>query len=93
MAAYVVVELTIQNPEAREKYSAAAGPTIKSFGGEFVAAGPWAVLTGDPAFTAGAIISFPDRETALAWYTSPAYQALIPVRDAAFQSRFRILGA
>jgi uncharacterized protein (DUF1330 family) len=93
MAAYVVVELTLRDKEAREKYSAAAGPTIKSFGGEFVAAGPWSVLTGDPAFTAGAIIGFPDRETALTWYNSPEYQTLIPIRDAAFQSRFRILGA
>jgi uncharacterized protein (DUF1330 family) len=93
MTAYVVVELTIRNPEARDRYSAAAGPTIKAFGGEFVVAGPWTVLTGDPAFVAGAIISFPDQETALKWYNSPEYQALISVRDAGVDSRFRVLGA
>jgi uncharacterized protein (DUF1330 family) len=93
MAAYVVVELTVQDNDARERYSAAAGPTIKSFGGEFVVAGPWSVLAGDAGLTAGAIISFADRQTAMDWYNSPEYQALIPVRDAAFQSRFRVLGA
>ncbi|HEY3695814.1 DUF1330 domain-containing protein [Phenylobacterium sp.] len=93
MTAYVVVELTVQDHDAREKYSAGAGPTIKAFGGEFLVVGPWSVLTGDAAFTAGAIISFADRETAMRWYNSPEYQALIPLRDAALQSRFRVLGA
>ncbi|MEU7316675.1 DUF1330 domain-containing protein [Streptomyces sp. NPDC007083] len=29
-----------------------------------------------------AVIEFPDRETARAWYASPAYQELLPLRTA-----------
>jgi uncharacterized protein (DUF1330 family) len=38
------------------------------------------------------IIRFPDKDTALAWYNSPAYQALLDIRDAALDSRFRLVG-
>jgi uncharacterized protein (DUF1330 family) len=38
------------------------------------------------------IIRFPDKDTALVWYNSPAYQALLDVRDAALDSRFRLVG-
>ena len=60
MSAYVVVELTVKDATAKDRYSAAAGPVLKQFGGEFIAGGAWDVLTGEPAFTNGAIIRFPE---------------------------------
>lgn len=92
MTAYIVVELTLRDQVARDRYSAAAQPILKAFGGEFAGSGKWEVLYGEPAFTNGAIIAFPDRETALAWYNSPDYQALIADRTAGIDCRFRILG-
>jgi len=71
MSAYVVVELTVKNAEAKDRYSAAAGPALKDYGGEFIAGGAWTVLTGEPGFTNGAIIRFADRKAALGWYKSP----------------------
>lgn len=38
------------------------------------------------------IVTFPDKDTALAWYKSPAYQALLGVRDEGLDSRFRLIG-
>jgi uncharacterized protein (DUF1330 family) len=38
------------------------------------------------------IVRFPDKDTALAWYNSPAYQALLDIRAAAFDCRFRLVG-
>lgn len=73
MSAYVVVELTVKDAAAKDRYSAAAGPVLKEFGGEFIAGGSWDVLTGEPAFTNGAIIRFADRKAATAWYNSPGY--------------------
>jgi uncharacterized protein (DUF1330 family) len=55
MSAYVVVELTVKDPAAKDRYSASALPILKQFGGEFIAGGTWNVLTGEPAFTNGAI--------------------------------------
>jgi uncharacterized protein (DUF1330 family) len=37
------------------------------------------------------IIRFPDNETALAWYQSPAYQSLLEIRAAAIDCRFRLV--
>lgn len=45
MSAYVVVELTVKNAEAKDRYSAAAAPILKEHGGEFIAGGAWTLLT------------------------------------------------
>ncbi|WP_244930116.1 DUF1330 domain-containing protein [Nocardioides sp. W7] len=37
------------------------------------------------------IIAFPDREAALAWYDSPAYQAILPLRTEHSDSRAAVL--
>ena len=90
MSAYVVVELTVNDPKAKDRYSA-AGPVLREFGGEFIAGGTWIVLAGEPAFTNGAIIRFADRETATAWYNSPRYQATFSDRARGIDCRFRLL--
>jgi uncharacterized protein (DUF1330 family) len=92
MSAYVVVEFTVKDPEKyREKYSPIAGQTAKEHGGEVIAAGNWEVLHGDGSLTSGALVRFTDRETAVRWYNSPAYQQLIDVRSVAMDARFRLL--
>ena len=40
----------------------------------------------------GMIVRFPDEDTALAWYNSPTYQALLDIRNAALDCRFRLVG-
>lgn len=91
MSAYVVVELTVKDPQAMERYVKAAGPIIKLFGGEFLARGPWEVLSGDAYLTTGGLVEFPDRERALAWYNSAEYQAILADRDQAMTARFKLL--
>lgn len=50
--------------------------------------GRFLVHGGDPEVLEGSwaggvvVIAFPDRETARAWYASPAYQELLPLRTA-----------
>lgn len=92
MSAYVVVELTVKNAEMKDRYSAAAGPVLKQFGGEFIAGGAWTALTGESGFANGAIIRFVDRDTALAWYNSPSYQATFADRAIGIDCRFRLIG-
>ena len=91
MSAYVVVELTVKDAAAKDRYSAAAGPILKEFGGQFMAGGAWNILTGEESFLNGAIIQFPDRETALAWYNSPGYQATFVDRTQGIDCRFRLI--
>ena len=91
MTAYVTVHATVKNAEKMVEYGAAAGPTLASFGGEFICRGPSEVLSGNNAHAVMVILKFPDRASAKAWYNSPAYQAAIPTRSEGMDSVF-ILG-
>jgi uncharacterized protein (DUF1330 family) len=92
MSAYVIVEFTVKDPDVyREKYAPIAGQTAKEHGGEVIAAGNWEVLHGDGSLTSGVLVRFADRETALGWYNSPAYQQLMEVRGKAMDVRFSLL--
>lgn len=92
MSAYIVIEGTVRDKQALARYGAQATPTFKEFGGEILAFGSWEVIFGETAFDNGMIVRFADRETALAWYHSPAYQALHAIRDVALDCRFRLVG-
>ncbi|CAN5379025.1 hypothetical protein BH11PSE5_BH11PSE5_21410 [soil metagenome] len=92
MSAYVVVEMTVKNAQAKDRYSTAAGPLLKEHGGEFIAGGGWTVLAGESGFTNGAIIRFPDRTAALGWYNSPAYRATLVDRELGIDCRFQLIG-
>ena len=92
MSAYLVVEFTVKDPDIyRDRHSAKAGQTAKHYGAVPVANGAWEILAGDPRFTSGAIMRFPDREAVLDWYHSPEYQALIEVRGAGMDARFSVV--
>jgi uncharacterized protein (DUF1330 family) len=92
MSAYVLVEFTVKDPNVyREKYAPIARQTAKEHAGEVIAAGNWEVLHGDGALSSGALVRFTDRETALSWYNSPAYQQLLDVRSVAMDARFSLL--
>jgi uncharacterized protein (DUF1330 family) len=92
MSAYVVVEIIVKDAAAKDRYSSAAGLIIKEQGGEFIVGGAWTALAGEPGLGNGAIIRFPNRESALAWYNSSAYQATLTDRDAGMDCRFRLIG-
>ena len=92
MSAYVVVEAVIRDEEARDRYGSQASTVLKQFGAEVVVFGPWQLLCGEPGRDIGMIIRFQDRDAAVAWYNSPAYQALLDIRDKALDCRFRLVG-
>jgi uncharacterized protein (DUF1330 family) len=93
MSAYVIVEASVRDKAARDRYSSLAVPTLRKFDGEVLAVGPWLSLFGESAFENGMVIRFPDKATAFAWYHSPDYQALLELRDAALDCRFRVVGS
>jgi uncharacterized protein (DUF1330 family) len=92
VSAYIVVEGTVRDKEALGRYGSQATSLIKEFGGEVLAFGPWEMLFGEHAYQNGMIVRFPDKDAALAWYNSPAYQALLDIRNAALDCRFRLVG-
>jgi uncharacterized protein (DUF1330 family) len=53
--------------------------TVAPYGGKWLAQGPGEVIEG--AWPGGVVLmEFPSREAATAWYNSPDYQAILPLR-------------
>ena len=88
MSAYFVVQFTIRDADKFEIYAVKSRETIKEFGGEVIARGAAELMHGESEFELGAILRFSDRDTALRWYQSEGYQALVPGRDRSADTRF-----
>jgi uncharacterized protein (DUF1330 family) len=82
--AYVVGHLTVKNAEKWAEYRNQVPATLEPWGAELVLRGKRvAILTGEHQHTDIVVIRFPDQEAVNSWYSSPAYQALIPLRQQA----------
>ncbi len=80
-AAYVVGQITVRDPALWDEYRAAVPATLEAFGGELVFRGRRAAtLGGEPPPADIVVIRFASLERADAWFESPAYQALVPLR-------------
>lgn len=87
MAAYVVNEIWVKDPEVFQTYVVQVPPTLEPFGGRYVVrSGATETIDGEPPGRI-VILAFPDRAAALAWRASPAYSAILPIRDASSTSR------
>ncbi len=92
MSTYVIVEATVRDKEALGRYGPQAISSIRQSGGEVLALGPWELIFGEGAYHNGMIVRFADKDTALSWYNSPAYQALLDIRNVALDCRIRLVG-
>ena len=87
MGVLVVVQgiLHPERSETLKQYQAVAMPIIQKHGGQVVARGTGTEnFIGQHKWTVGAIIRFPDAESARAWHNDPAYQKVIPLRQQAY---------
>jgi len=88
MAAYVIVETDVTDPEQYEHYKAASPAAIAAGGGRFlVRGGEHVVLEGDWQPPRLVMLEFEDLEAARRWYESDAYQEAKKLREGA--ARFR----
>jgi uncharacterized protein (DUF1330 family) len=82
MACFLIARYTVRDADATSRYSALAAPTMVKHGGQIVYRGKCRdLLAGHDRFEHAVVAAFPGREQALAWYRSPDYQSLIPLRD------------
>lgn len=82
--AYAIGHITVRDPEKWEQYRAAVPATVAPWGGELVFRGRrTSVLAGNHSHTDTVVLRFPDAAALEAWFQSPAYQALIPLRQQA----------
>ena len=84
MAAYLIGHITIKDPQKWEAYRGQVPATLAPWNAELVFRGKaFAVLGGEHAHSDTVVIRFPDPAALRAWFDSPAYQALIPLRQQA----------
>lgn len=86
MSAYVVGQIQIIDPLKWQQYRDQVPGTLVSWNAELVFRGVKALnLALQNSYTDIVVIRFPTIEAAHGWFQSDAYQALIPLRDAAAQ--------
>jgi uncharacterized protein (DUF1330 family) len=81
LAAYVIVDVEVLDPEPYKEYTAAVPATLAPFGGRFIVRGGGSeTLEGDWNPVRIVVIEFPDFDAAKGWHASPEYQAILPIR-------------
>lgn len=80
MAAYLIANYTITNPEAYAEYPPTVAPTLAPYGGELVIADFASEVIEGSAAPVSIVVRFPDKDSLKAWYHSDAYQAVIGLR-------------
>lgn len=82
--AYVVGHITVKRPDLWAEYRSKVPETLAPWGAELVFRGKHvATLSGENAHSDIVVIRFPDVAAANGWFSSSAYQALIPLRQQA----------
>ena len=91
--AYIIAEVSaITDPVAIKDYGAKVPETLAPFNGHFVVrGGKMERLEGDAPPKGIVVIAFGSSEQAHAWYDSPAYAAIRPIRQGASKGRMFIV--
>jgi uncharacterized protein (DUF1330 family) len=81
--AYVIANVTIEDPVRYEDYKRMVPGTLTAFGGRFIArGGQIEVLEGSWKPNRLVILEFPSVERARAWWNSPEYSEAKALRQA-----------
>ena len=84
MAAYVIADVTVKDPEVYAEYRKQVPATVTKYGGRFlVRGGAFEVVEGDWRPGRVVVIAFPDLAAAKAWYGSAEYGPLVKLRQSA----------
>lgn len=87
MSAYVILDITVTNPELFEEYKKLAATTIEAYGGKYIARGGTAdALEGDWIPNRIVILEFDSASRAKTWLESPEYRAARAMRHQAATS-------
>ncbi len=88
MAAYVVVEVDVHDPERYEDYKRLAPPAIAAYGGRYLArGGETDLFEGEPAPNRIVILEFENLDRARAFIDSEEYREARALRNAVATSR------
>jgi uncharacterized protein (DUF1330 family) len=87
MAAYVIVQVDVNDPVRYEDYKKMVPPSIEKYGGRFlVRGGKTHTLEGDWSPKRFVMVEFPSVDQAKAWWASPEYAEAKALRQATSNS-------
>ncbi|MEM8631204.1 MAG: DUF1330 domain-containing protein [Pseudomonadota bacterium] len=91
---YAYAKLTVTNPAALEEYRALAGPALARHGGKVeTASAELTAIDGAPDTPdVAALLSFPDKQSALNWIADPDLKDTHALRRSAGASDILLLG-
>jgi len=92
VAAYVIYQGEVLDPERYELYKEAAADSIRAAGGRYVVrGGEITVLEGEAPASRTVVVEFPDRETACRWYRGQQYTNARSIREGAAVARMYVV--
>lgn len=92
MAAYIVVEVKVNNPIEYEGYKKLSGPSVEAFDGKFIVrGGKTESLEGNWNPERFVIIEFPSVERAKEWWNSELYSKAKEIRYKNADSRMLVV--
>ncbi|HVC71744.1 MAG TPA: DUF1330 domain-containing protein [Acidimicrobiales bacterium] len=92
MAAYVIYQGEVTDPERYEQYRPLAAASIIAAGGRYlVRGGDVEVLEGDAPAGRTVVLEFPDTDAALRWYHGDAYSEARKIRHGAATARMYVV--
>jgi uncharacterized protein (DUF1330 family) len=84
MAAYLIVYMTVSNPEQLKKYQAVTPAAIAKYDGRFlVRGGPKLTIEGPEEQRRIVVVEFPSFKRAQEFWDSPEYRAAVELRKGA----------
>jgi uncharacterized protein (DUF1330 family) len=92
MPAYVIAMMAIHDPETYRNYTDRTPPTVKKYGGRFLARGE-AVSTveGETYKDRLVLLEFPSKAHIQAWFADPDYQEAMAFRHASSVMRMLLV--
>jgi uncharacterized protein (DUF1330 family) len=87
-AGYLIAEIDVTDPDTYQKYAAQVPGTLAPYNAQYlVRGGKTTTLEGEPPRKRVVVLAFDSVEKAKAWYDSPAYSAIRPIRQGAAKTR------
>ena len=92
MSAYIVVDISVNDPAAYEEYKKLAPPSIAQYQGRYIArGGATETLEGSWSPTRLVILEFPSMAQARAWWASPEYAPAKALRNRSASSKMVVV--